>query len=75
MILSYFELLFSVRAPFYFFLCPLYLRSCGVLKNGESFVPVESDVVCSVFVSSPEIMDISSPLTIISGTSYYTPEQ
>ena len=24
--------------------------------------------------SSPEIMDISSPLTIISGTSYYTPE-
>ena len=45
------------------------------LKNGESFVPVESDVVCSVFVSSPEIMDISSPLTIISGTSYYTPEQ
>ena len=45
------------------------------LKMASSFVPVESDVVCSVFVSSPEIMDISSPLTIISGTSYYTPEQ
>ena len=24
---------------------------------------------------SPEIKDISSPLTIISGISYYTPEQ
>ena len=26
-------------------------------------------------LTSPEIMDISSPLTIISGISYYTPEQ
>ena len=26
-------------------------------------------------VPSPEIKDISSPLTIISGISYYTPEQ
>ena len=25
--------------------------------------------------ASPEIKDISSPLTIISGMSYYTPEQ
>ena len=25
--------------------------------------------------TSPEIKDISSPLTIISGISYYTPEQ
>ena len=28
-----------------------------------------------VSTSSPEIKDISSPLTIISGIPYYTPEQ
>ena len=45
----YFRSVF-LEAPCYFFPCPFCLRSCGVLKNGESVVPVESNVVCSVFV-------------------------
>ena len=40
----------SFEVPCYFFPCPFRLRPCGVLENGESIVPVKSDVVCSVFV-------------------------
>ena len=38
------------ETPCYFFPCSFCLGSCCVLENGESIIPVESDVVCSVFV-------------------------
>ena len=38
------------ETPSYFFPCSFCLGSCCVLENGESIVPVEFDVVCSVFV-------------------------
>ena len=42
-----------------------------ILKNSRSF----REPYLIKDASLPEIKDISSPLTIISGISYYTPEQ
>ena len=47
------------ETPCYFFPCSFCLGSCCVLENGESIVPVESDVVCSVFFARP--FKIKSP--------------
>ena len=56
----------------------LYYYSCDRLRSSA----IECDEIMKYqksngneFKSSPEIKDISSPLTIISGISYYTPEQ
>ena len=38
------------EAPCHFFPCSFRLRPCGVFENGETIVPVKTDVVCSVFV-------------------------
>ena len=44
-----------LEAPCYFFPCPFFLRSSGILENRESVVPVESNVVSSIFVCNTYI--------------------
>ena len=55
--------------------CLLRLREHTTLRDLTGFIVTNHLSVRSEILWSPEIKDISSPLTIISGIAYYTPEQ
>ena len=55
--------------------CLLRLREHTTMRDLTGFIVTNHLSVHSEILWSPDFQDISSPLTIISGIAYYTPEQ